>query len=43
MRVSLVFFFLDRDVYLEGLKRRAEALQPVLGGRNGQSYMCLIQ
>ena len=32
----------NRDVYLEGLKRRAEALQPVIA-RNGQSHMCIVQ
>ena len=34
----------NRDVYIDGLKRRAEALQPVLAGKLGQnSYMCSLQ
>ena len=33
----------NRDVYLDGLKRRAEALQPVLGGKSAAANMCSIQ
>jgi phosphatidylinositol-bisphosphatase len=33
----------NRDIYLEGLKRRSEALKPTSGGRLSVNSMCILQ
>ena len=33
----------NREIYLEGLKRRSEALKPITGGRLSVNNMCSIQ
>ncbi|XP_059089332.1 inositol polyphosphate 5-phosphatase E-like [Tigriopus californicus] len=40
--IALAGGLFNREVYLDGLKRRAEALQPVLSGKNS-SHMCNLQ
>lgn len=39
--VPLAGGLFNRDVYIDGLKRRAEGLQPVIAGKN--NYMCVLQ
>lgn len=40
--IALAGGLFNREVYLDGLKRRAEALQPVLSGKSS-SHMCNLQ